>query len=206
MRYASVSPVSTMSSTSTTSRPADVGGEVVQDRHPAGVGREPGDRHEVDVDVDVGDRAREVGEEDQRALQHADQHDAVGVIRRDLAVRGGGRADAIAVASSRTPRASTSARDGAAHRLAQQRGPQPPAETGELAERLGGARLRLGVALAPVRQEHLLEQAASRSANARYMRRCRGSIPCRMNVAADPGDGERVLVEQHPVAGGMGRR
>ena len=52
----------------------DVDVEILEDPHPTRVGRVPRDRDEVDLDVDVGDRAREVGEEDQRALQHADEH------------------------------------------------------------------------------------------------------------------------------------
>ena len=63
---------------------ADVGVEVVEDLHPAGVGREPGDRDEVELDGDVGDRPGEVGDEDQRAFQHADEHDAVGMVPLDL--------------------------------------------------------------------------------------------------------------------------
>ena len=43
--------------------------------------------------VDRRGRAREVGEEDQRALQHADEHDAVGVVGADL---GGEASDALA--------------------------------------------------------------------------------------------------------------
>ena len=50
---------------------------------------ESGANREIDMkstlDVDVGDGAGEVGEEDQRALEHADEHDAVGMIGRDLA-------------------------------------------------------------------------------------------------------------------------
>ena len=38
-----------------------------------------------------GDRAREIGQEDERALQHADEMHAVGMIARDV---GGERADA----------------------------------------------------------------------------------------------------------------
>ena len=56
----------------------------MQDLHPPGVGREPGYRHEVELDGYAGDRPGEVGDEDQRALQHADQHDAVGMVPLDL--------------------------------------------------------------------------------------------------------------------------
>ena len=73
-----------MSSTRTTSRPVRSSVDVLEDPHPAAVGREARDGDEVDRDVDAADRAGEVGEEDQRALEHADEHDAVGMVGRDL--------------------------------------------------------------------------------------------------------------------------
>ena len=57
----------------------------MQDLDPAGVGREARDRHEVNGHIDLGNRAREVGEEDERTLQDAHEYDAVGMIARDLA-------------------------------------------------------------------------------------------------------------------------
>ena len=73
-------PVSTMSSTSTTSRPPMSTSRSwrICTRPESGAKREMAMKSTVDVDV--GDGAHQVGEEDQRALQHADEHDAVGVI------------------------------------------------------------------------------------------------------------------------------
>ena len=81
MRYASVRPVSTMSSTTTTSRPLMSELEVMQDLDPPGVGREARDRDEVDLDRYPLDGPGEVGDEEQRAFQDADEHDTVGMIR-----------------------------------------------------------------------------------------------------------------------------
>jgi len=64
--------------------PADVRVQIVEDPDPTGVRGEPRDRHEVELDRDPGDRAGQVGDEQQRALQHADEHDAVGMIGLDL--------------------------------------------------------------------------------------------------------------------------
>ena len=64
--------------------PADVDLHVLGDAHAPRIGREARDRDEVDLDRHVGDRAREIGEEQQRALEHADEHDTVGMIGRDL--------------------------------------------------------------------------------------------------------------------------
>ena len=76
-----------MSSTISTSRPGDHGVEVLEDAHDArGVRRGPigGDRHEVDLHGHL-DRAHQVGEEEDRPLQHTDQQQrAVGVVARDL--------------------------------------------------------------------------------------------------------------------------
>ena len=58
--------------------------DVVEDADPPGVGRVAGDGDEVDGHLDRRQRARQVGEEDQRALQHAHEHDAVGMVGRDL--------------------------------------------------------------------------------------------------------------------------
>ena len=57
----------------------------MQDADPTRVRRIAGDRDEVDLDGDVADGAGQVGEEDQRPLQHPDEHDAVRMICRDLA-------------------------------------------------------------------------------------------------------------------------
>ena len=54
----------------------DVDRQVLEDPHPAAVGRVSGDRQEVDDHVDV-NRADQVGEKDRGALQHADEYDAV---------------------------------------------------------------------------------------------------------------------------------
>ena len=102
IRYASVSPVSTMSSTSTTSRPLmSVSRSCRILTRP-----ESGANREIDMkstlDGDVGDRAGEVGEEDQRALQHADEHDAVGVVALRSRAPSRCTCAAIASASSRT--------------------------------------------------------------------------------------------------------
>ena len=79
-----MSPVSTMSSTTTTSRPVEVELDVVEDPHPP----ESGAKREIAMKSIAtsmpADRPGEVGEEDHRALEHADEHDAVGVVGRDL--------------------------------------------------------------------------------------------------------------------------
>jgi hypothetical protein len=62
----------------------DVDVEVLEDPDAARVGCVSRDGEEVDDDVDVGDGAHQIGEEDQRPLQHADEHDAVGMIAGDL--------------------------------------------------------------------------------------------------------------------------
>ena len=72
-----VRPVSTMSSTTITSRSCDVELEVLHDPHPAGVGGVARQGHEVDHRVDR-ELADEVGQEGDAALEHADQHHAVG--------------------------------------------------------------------------------------------------------------------------------
>ena len=73
-------------------------------------------------------------------------------------------------------------------------------EPGELAERLGRARLRFGVALAPVRQQHLFEQPrfafGERAVHAQVPRL--DAVP--HEPGGDPRDRERVVVEQHAVA------
>ena len=73
-----------MSSTTTTSRPLMSESRSWRIRHPPRVRREPRDRHEVELDRDLRDRPGQVGDEQQRALQHADEHDAVGMIGFDL--------------------------------------------------------------------------------------------------------------------------
>ena len=140
-RYASVRPVSTMSSTTTTSRPlmSESRSWRIRTRPESGAKREIAMKSIVDVDV--ADRAGEVGEEDQRALEHADEHDAVGMVGCDLAAEPVRRARRSSAASSRTDgvdgsAAAASVVERAPHGLAQQRGAQPPAEPGELAERL----------------------------------------------------------------------
>src|SRR6478672_3108032 len=54
---------------------ADVDLDVLRDAYATRVGREPRDRDEVDFDGDVGNRAREIGDEQERALEHTDEHD-----------------------------------------------------------------------------------------------------------------------------------
>ena len=56
----------------------------MEDLDPPRVRREARDRDEVDRDVDVGNGAGEVREEDQRTLEHADEDHAAGMITRDL--------------------------------------------------------------------------------------------------------------------------
>ena len=53
---------------------------VLHDADAAGVGRVAGDREEVDQHVDALHGAHQVGKEDQRALEHADEHHTVGVV------------------------------------------------------------------------------------------------------------------------------
>ena len=137
------------------------------------------------------DRAGEVGEEDQRALEHADEHDAVGMVGRDL-----GRAQARRRDSSRVSALSSSVRRGSgriggfgslrerlAHGFAQQRGAQPAAQRGQLHQLVLQPDPRLGVALAQYGMQHLAEQHRLPFGEVRYMRRCRPSMPRRKNPA-----------------------
>ena len=77
---------------------------------------------------------------------------------------------------------------------------QLPPEARELAERLVRAGLRFGIALAAVRQQHLLEQSGfplgERAVHAQVPRL--DAVP--HEARRDPRDGERVLVEQHTIA------
>ena len=57
----------------------------MQDLDATGIGREPGDADEIELDGNLSDRASRVGHEQEGALENADQHDAVGVIALDLA-------------------------------------------------------------------------------------------------------------------------
>ena len=71
-----------MSSTISTSRPSIERVEVLEDPHDArGVGRRAvaGDGHEVDLAGDV-ELAHQVGEEEDRALEHADQDQVAALV------------------------------------------------------------------------------------------------------------------------------
>ena len=159
----------------------------MQDPDPPRVGRVARDGDEVDLDVDVADRAGEVGEEDQRALEHADEHDAVGVLGGDL------RRQALdALPRSRPRRAASpgpggrrdrraagrSLGEGLAHRVAEQRGRAAGARGSTSSTssscrrpRASGLRWRTyGISTCP-------NSTASRSAKVRYMRRWRASMP-----------------------------
>ena len=174
--------MSTMSSTTTTSRPLDVGLEVLQDPHPAGVGREPRDRDEVDLDGDVaGSRGR--GRRGRSARPSA---------RRRARRRRGGRGDLGAERGDvrrerRRRRAGPSAPCAAARQslserrtaLAQERGAQLPAE----ARRARPASLCACACASGLRcrrygSEHLLEQR--RLAFGERAGTCEGGAPrCR---------------------------
>ena len=180
-----------MSSTSTTSRPAMSMSRSLSRRirpDPRAYAR---DGEEVDRAGRSG--VRGPGRRGRRrSLQHADEHDtAVGrsVGGRDLAAEPA-RPARNASASRGWPRARHRSANGVvAERLAQQRRPQLSPEAGA-ARRASRppARRRLGVALLDERQDDLLERSpASRSANVRYMRRCRASMPCRMKLRASLG-------------------
>ena len=102
---------------------------------------------------------REVGEEDQRALEHADEHDAVGMVGRDLA------AEPLDELRDRRSSSSVSGANGGGHsarvsrdRVAQEDGPQAATERGQLDQLLLQPDPGLGVALAHVRHQHLAEQ------------------------------------------------
>ena len=111
----------------------------------------------------VADRPREVGEEDQRALQHADEHDAVGMVGRDLGAEPRRRCAASAACVEQDRAAAVGAARHSASELAHgvgagarcAAGARAPASSTELVLE---PRLRLGVALAQVRQQHLAEQ------------------------------------------------
>ena len=184
IRYASVRPVSTMSSTTTTSRPlmSESRSWRIFTRPESGANREIDMKSTLDVDT--GDRPGEVGDEDQRALQHADEHDPVGMVPLDLARRGAATCAATASASSRTV-AGTSAhertcgRPGAATRCAAG-GRDPRARPASPCVRACASGLRCRRYGSSTCSKRL----ASRSANARYMRRCRASMPCRRKLDA----------------------
>ena len=144
--------------------PFDLDREVLEDAHPPGVGRVARDRQEVDDNGNalVRARAREIRQEEQRALQHADEHDAVGVVgadlggeprrpvRRDRRGRGG-----FAGGAGRGRRHSVSdSRDGPVQEHA--------AQCTTLSGQVGEVRLEAGVRdrvpLAEKGQEHLCEQ------------------------------------------------
>ena len=132
--------------------------EVLDDPHPAGLRRVGGDGEEVDLghDPQVPDQ---VGEERHRALEDRDQHDVVVVGGRDLA----GQALARPPAARRPMRAFTASRGPAT--------PWSPAgawrssaagslpQSAELAQRLDGLGVGLGVALLEHRHHDLLEEA-----------------------------------------------
>ena len=111
----------------------------------------------------VGHAQREVGEEDQRALQHADEHDPIGMVGGDLGARGERHTRGWPTRRAASGGARVSDRRGhsasdVADRLAQQRGAQPASERAELDELVLEAGPRFGVALADVRQQHLAEE------------------------------------------------
>jgi hypothetical protein len=56
---------------------------VLHDAHTTRVRRVPGDGEEVHLHVDRGHRAHEIGEEHERALEHADHHHTVGMVDGD---------------------------------------------------------------------------------------------------------------------------
>ena len=82
-RYASVRPVSTRSSTMTTSRPSTSTSRSlrIRTRPESGAYREMARKSTVTSISVIG--AHQVGEEDQRSLEHADEHDTVGMIAGD---------------------------------------------------------------------------------------------------------------------------
>ena len=88
IRYCSVSPESTMSSTISTSRPSIGASRSLRIRTtPDGVGRRAvgGDGHEVDLARDVEVARIRSDEEEHRALEHADQQQVLArVVARDL--------------------------------------------------------------------------------------------------------------------------
>ena len=186
-RYASVRPVSTMSSTSTTSRPPMSVLEVVQDLDPARIGREPRDRDEVDLD---GDRRRSRGQDRRRratrpSARRRARHRrddplrsprrAARRARRRRRRRAGSSRARSALAQSRDGRTawrSSAVRSGDRDRRARRASrPCAPAPRGLRWRRYGSSTCS--------------NSPASRSANARYMRRWRGSMPCRMNAGRD---------------------
>ena len=154
--------------------PGEVEIDVVEDAHATGVGRVARDGDERDLHVDVADRAREVGEEDRRALQHPHEHHAVGVVGGDLLGEAGdggddgglveqglGLGDALLAHSARVSR--TASRSSAVRSCRPSDASSPSSSCSRA--RASGLRCRTyGSSTWP-------KSTASRSANVRYMRR-----------------------------------
>src|SRR5690242_3883808 len=163
----------------------DVDVEVLEDPYATGVRGVSGDGEEVDRDVDVGDGAHKVREEDQRPLQHADEHDAVGVIAGDLTgdpldVRADGalvdedgrrRLSTALRRSGHSPSESCTAWTSNAARNARPNRESDASSCCALA-RASGFRWRRYWNIT------CLNSSASRSAKCLYMRRWRAPIPC----------------------------
>ena len=111
--------------------------------------------------------AGEVGEEDQRALEHADEHDAVGVIGRDLRARRSTHSPDRGLVEQRLRTGRSSGRRAAvahsasvsrtASRSSAVRSRRPRVD--ELDQLVLQAAAGLGIALADVRHQHLPERA-----------------------------------------------
>ena len=192
-----------MSSTITTSRPARSRSRSCRMLHPPGVGREARDRDEVDLDVDRrgsrgrGRRGRSSAplstptsttpsgwsaaiSAPSRATRAAT---IVGVVEQDLGV-GAARRLAHSASVSRTA-------------SRQQRGAQLAAERRPARRAPPAARARAsGLRWRTYGSSTWPNSTASRSANVRYMRRWRASMPCAKKPGGDPRDLERVVVER----------
>ncbi len=188
-RYARVNPVSTMSSTSTTSRP------------PMSVSRscriltrpESGANREIDMKSTVtstsGTARARSATKISAPFNTADEHDAVGMVAGDLLSEPADMAvDRRLIEENRRRHGSSGFQlpvnrrsiERAPDRLAQERRPEPASEAGELRERLGGARLRFGIALAPIRQQAPVRTGSLRAPRTRGTcggggARCRGA-------------------------------
>ena len=146
--------------------------------------------------------AREIGEEQQRALEHADEHDAVGMIGAiSSPMRTQQRAQLLrseqdwSLGHGSFRNRTTGARSAAGARCA-------GGGRDRRARRASRSRAALGIALAPVRHEHLLEErrlALDERAVHAQVPRFDAELHERLR---DPRDRERVLVEERPIGSG----
>ena len=182
-----------MSSTTTTARPAMSHVEVLDDPHPPRVGGEVGDGHEVDL-AGHRDRPGQIGQEEQRPLEHPDEQHPVGMVPVDLRPPGGPpsrpgpRAPSTGTAAdARVPRLR---REGGPQ---QEQRPQAPPEAGQLGQCLGG----LGAGGPPRGWPwggHLLEERRLPLGEALVHPQVAGLDPVGEEAGGRPGDPQRVLV------------